>query len=70
MDVWILRNRFGIKVFNSEEKALTYAKDYIIREYRKGNMEIFEYKKTLQDLGNREYLPWTKRVVIEKKTII
>lgn len=71
MDVWILEDRFGIRyVLDSEEKAFTYAKDYIRKEYKRGRMGVYEYKTTLQDLNNREYAPFMRNVLITKKIVI
>jgi len=72
MDVWILEDRFGIRlILDSEEKAFTYAKDYIREEYKRGCMGVYEYKTTLQDLNDRKYTPFmTRNVFITKQTVI
>lgn len=72
MDVWILEDRFGIRcILDSEEKAFTYAKDYIENEYKKGSMGVYEYTTTLQDLNDRKYTPFMLRnIFITKQTVI
>ena len=72
MDVWILEDKFGVRcVLDSEEKAFTYAKDYIKKEYQKGCMCFYGYKTTLQDLSNRYYTPFMLRnISITKETVL
>ena len=71
MDVWILEDKFGVlHILDSEEKAFTYAKDYIKKEYKRGRMGVYEYKTTLQALNDREYAPFMRNILIIKTVVI